>query len=144
MAKFSLEVAQRFKTTLLIATSCAVLVACGGNEEVEPPASAALTQTATDVSVNLTDKAGGEKKWSSLKLNFAATVDAGPSKGTVLKGDLKLTSSKPEADGSSEVKGVLVVGGDDKENRPGLTDDQKKQLTALAEQYRKDVDAARK
>ncbi|MGL4573677.1 MAG: hypothetical protein ACRCV9_02690, partial [Burkholderiaceae bacterium] len=135
----------KFKSTLIItALAAAFLVGCGGTEDLEPPVTATAVATDTDLSVTLADKnSSTDKKWVSLKLDFAATVDTGPSKGTMLKGDLKLVSEKPAADGSADVKGVLVVGGDDKE-RPNLTDDQKKQIAALTSQFAKDVDAARK
>jgi mono/diheme cytochrome c family protein len=129
---------------------CAALLAgCGGIEDLEedstPAAQASVVIKGDEVSVELTNKDGKTDKWTAMKFDFAATVDAGSSAGTKLEGDLKLVSSKPAEDGSSTLDGLLLLPAtqDDSCGKP-LTDEQKQQLEALATKYRADADAARK
>jgi mono/diheme cytochrome c family protein len=149
--KMKIPVMNKVRGVATLSLLCAALLAgCGGIEDLEedsstPVAEANLVIKGDEVSVELTNQDGKTDKWTTMKFDFAATVDAGPSAGTKLEGDLKLVSSKPAEDGSSYVEGSLVLPtADDESCGKPLTDEQKQQLEALSKKYREDVDAARK
>jgi hypothetical protein len=159
MRPLGLVWAQRLGLALATASSMA-LVACGGggSDEAAPtavssslPASmqSVSTDEQTSVTINTTASMGTSTGTATgtttgtvtmqimrtAALDFEGKVDAGPSKGTELKGKLQLNAKSTDGGKNFEVTGKLIQRSSMAETNPQLTDAQKEQIKAALRKF---------
>ncbi len=159
MRPLGLVWAQRLGLALAAASSMA-LVACGGggSNDAAPTAvsssnPAAVQSVSTDeqtsVTINTTSSMGTStgtatgtttgtvtmQVMRTAALDFEGKVDAGPSKGTELKGKLQLNAKSTDGGKNFEVAGKLIQRSSMAESNPQLTDAQKEQIKAALRKF---------
>jgi hypothetical protein len=140
----------------LVTASTLTLVACGGggggNDATPTPASAGAppslqsisTDEQTSVSVSNstststttgTTTGTPTQVMRTAALDFEGQVNAGPSKGTELKGKLQLNAKSTDGGKNFDVTGKLIQRSTSTENDPQLTDAQKEQINAALKKF---------
>jgi hypothetical protein len=137
----------------LVTASAFTLVACGGGggddnaspsalDSGAPPSLQSLsTDEQTSVSISSTTSTSTTTGTTTTQimrtaaLDFEGKVNAGPSKGTELKGKLQLNAKSTDGGKNFDVTGTLVQRNSMTENDPQLTDDQKAQINAALKKF---------
>jgi hypothetical protein len=137
----------------LVTASTLTLVACGGgggNDATPTPVSSGAPpslqsvstdeQTSVSVSTSTSTTTGTTtgtttQVMRTAALDFEGKVNAGPSKGTELKGKLQLNAKSTDGGKNFDVTGKLIQRSSMTENDPQLTDAQKAQINAALKKF---------
>jgi hypothetical protein len=133
----------------LVTASTFTLVACGGgggNDATPTPVSSGAPpslqsvstdeQTSVSVSTSTSTTTGTTTQvMRTAALDFEGKVNAGPGKGTELKGKLQLNAKSTDGGKNFDVTGKLIQRSSMTENDPQLTDAQKAQINAALKKF---------